>query len=153
MLTMSDTNPIDLKLIAACGMNCAVCSRYLAYLNGLDRPQCPGCQACNTSCTYLFEKCSGINQGPTAAARFCFECDRYPCQGIECMDKRYRENYGMSVIENLERIQELGLRGFADEQYRKHRCARCGGLISVHNRKCFQCDTVTRLIEKLDTDY
>ena len=69
------------------------------------------------------------------------------------MDKRYRENYGMSVIENLERIQELGLRGFADEQYRKHRCARCGGLISVHNRKCFQCDTVTRLIEKLDTDY
>ena len=69
------------------------------------------------------------------------------------MDKRYRENYGMSVMDNLENIQELGLVGFSEEQYQKHNCARCGGLISVHNRKCFQCDTVTRLVEKPNTVY
>ena len=29
-------------------------------------------------------------------------------------------------------------------------CLECGGLISVHNGKCFQCDTITRLVEKDD---
>ena len=150
---MSNNKPIPLKLIAPCGMNCAVCSKYLAFINGLDRSQCPGCRVRNTSCTYLFEKCSGINQGPTAQAAFCFECDLYPCRGIERMDKRYRENYDMSVKDNLESIQELGLEGFSKEQYKKHSCDRCGGLISVHNRKCFKCDTVTRLVEKQNTIY
>lgn len=66
------------------------------------------------------------------------------------MDKRYRENYGMSVLENLESIRTNGIERFMAEQYQVHQCSRCGGLISVHNRKCFACDTVTRLIEKKD---
>ena len=32
---VADMNPISEELIAPCGMNCAVCSRYLAYLNDL----------------------------------------------------------------------------------------------------------------------
>ena len=86
-------------------------------------------------------------------ARFCFECDMYPCEGIERMDKRYRENYGMSVKDNLEKIRESGLDSLIEIQYKQHRCDRCGGLISVHNRKCFKCDTVTRLVEKLNIEY
>jgi len=152
-LIMSKLKPIPDELIAPCGMNCAVCSKYLAYVNNLDRSHCPGCRVRNTNCTYLLEKCSGINQGPTRDALFCFECDQYPCQGIKRMDKRYRENYGMSIMENLERIREVGIEQFASEQYLKHKCGRCSSLISVHNRKCFKCDTVTRLIEKPNTDY
>ena len=144
---MNDNNPITPVLIAPCGMNCTVCSKYLAYLNNLERSQCPGCRPRNQACTYLFEKCSGINQGPTGQARFCFECDQYPCKGIDRMDKRYRESYGMSVKGNLEMIRESGLDTLIEIQYHQHRCDRCGGLISVHNRKCFKCDTVTRLVE------
>jgi hypothetical protein len=150
---MSDAYPVPPELIAPCGLNCAVCSRYLAYLNGLDRSQCPGCRVQNQACTYLFEKCTGINNGPTAQARFCFECDQYPCPGIERMDKRYRTQYGMSIKENLEQIREMGLETMLEIQVQQHRCGRCGGLISVHNRKCFQCDPVTRLIEKRNIKY
>jgi len=150
---MSDSNPITPELIAPCGMNCAVCSKYLAHLNNLDRPGCPGCRVRNIPCTYLLEKCSGINKGPTGEARFCYECEQFPCQGLKRMDKRYRENYGMSVIENLEMIQELGLDDFIEVQYNTHSCTRCGGLVSVHNRKCFKCDPVDRLVEKPGTDY
>jgi hypothetical protein len=33
-------------------------------------------------------------------------------------------------------------------QYDKYHCPTCGGLRSIHNRKCFKCDEITRLIEK-----
>ena len=147
---MTQLNTIDENLIAPCGMNCAVCSKYLAYANRLKRSQCPGCRARNTDCTYLFGKWEGMNHvvEGTAEAKFCFECDRYPCKEIKRMDKRYRKNYGMSTVENLDAIQQNGLAEFVEAQYSKHQCDRCDGLISVHNNKCFRCDKVTQLVEK-----
>ncbi len=53
----------------------------------------------------------------------------------------------MSLKENLEYIKKMGLGRFIEEQYMKYRCPKCGGLISVHNRKCFNCDTITKLID------
>ena len=69
------------------------------------------------------------------------------------MDDRYRRNYEMSVKDNLEYIDQMGIEDFIEEQYQKHRCPKCGGLVSVHNRKCFECDTVTRLVEKRNKQY
>ena len=146
---MTTSNPLSEDLIAPCGMNCALCSRYLAFLNNLKRSQCRGCRPRDETCTYLFAKCRGINHDATTkTAEFCFACDHYPCQQINRMDKRYRNNYGMSVKDNLGHLQNEGLEKFLEAQYQTHRCDRCGGLISVHNRKCFTCDTVPRLVEK-----
>jgi hypothetical protein len=69
------------------------------------------------------------------------------------MDKRYRNNYGISVIENLETIKKEGINKFISEQYKEHHCSKCDGLISVHNRKCFRCDTIVRLVEKINKKY
>jgi hypothetical protein len=69
------------------------------------------------------------------------------------MDDRYRKSYKMSVKDNLEYIKKMGMGEFVTEQYKKYSCTKCGGLISIHNRKCFQCDTVTRLVEKLNRKY
>jgi len=149
---MSDhiRDSIPEELIAPCGMNCAVCSNYLAYVNNLKRSQCAGCRPSNKNCTYLFEKCSGMNHGleGTATAKFCYECSQYPCKAINRMDSRYQKSYGMSVKANQEHIKNNGLSRFVKEEYRLRHCEKCGGLISVHNRKCFKCDTITRLIEK-----
>lgn len=138
------------ELVAPCGMNCTICSYYLAYVNNLNRARCAGCRPGNKKCTYLFSKCSGINNPlkGNAAARFCFECDQYPCRQIDRMDDRYRKNYAMSVKRNLEYIKVNGVGGLVEEQYSKYQCAKCGGLISIHNRKCFKCDEITRLVEK-----
>jgi len=147
---MKKALPISEELIAPCGMNCAICSRYLAYINNLNRSHCFGCRPENKKCSYLFGKCSGINctlEG-NATAPFCYDCDKYPCKQIDRMDNRYRNNYKMSVKDNLEYINEMGIGKFIEEQYRIYRCTKCGGLISIHNRKCFKCETITRLIEK-----
>lgn len=140
---------ISEELIAPCGMNCAICSNYLAYLNGLNRSRCSGCRPSNKRCLYLFEKCSGINHavGGTGNAQFCFECNQYPCKQINRMDDRYRKNYKMSVKENLEFIRKNGIKNFVQKQYKKYGCSTCGGWISIHNRKCFKCETITRLVE------
>ena len=146
---MNNINPISEELIAPCGMNCALCSRYLAYLNHLPKSHCIGCRSRNQICTYLFGKCSGINHNqPTGETAFCFECDQYPCKQIDRIDKRYRDNDCMSMKANLDFIKQMGIERFIEEQYQQHRCPECGGLISVHNRKCFHCKPVTHLIEK-----
>jgi len=152
---MRKFNPNIEELIAPCGMNCAICSRYLSYVNSLNRTQCTGCRPGNKKCSYLFEKCSGINGAlkGNATASFCFECDQYPCKQINRMDNRYRSNYKMSVKDNLECIKKMGVDKFAKEQYEEYHCTKCGGLISIHNSKCFKCDTITRLVEKRNKKY
>jgi len=150
---MKKINPIKKELIAPCGMNCAICSKYLAYKNNLNRSQCIGCRPKNQSCTYLFEKCTGINQTAKGNAAFCFECNKYPCKQISRIDDRYRFNYKMSIKENLDNIDQGGMDKFIKEQYEKYGCKKCGGLISIHNRKCFKCNTITRLVEKYNKKY
>lgn len=130
-------------------MNCSICSRYRAYVNNFRKSQCRGCRQENRTCTYLFEKCTGVNNDRhTGNAAFCFECEQYPCKQIDRMDARYRKNYGMSVRDNLESIRTIGIDAFIENQNEKYQCSKCDELISVHNRKCFKCDRVTKLVEK-----
>ncbi len=145
---MKKANPISEELIAPCGMNCAICSRYLSYVNNLKRSRCTGCRPKKKRCEYLFNKCTGINNTSKDAAVFCYECSQYPCKQINRMDDRYRNSYKMSIKENLECIKKRGISKFIEEQYEKYHCPKCFGLISIHNGKCFKCDTVTRLVDK-----
>lgn len=44
------------ELIAPCGMNCGICSSYLAYKNnmyGKGFTNCTGCRARNKQCAFL----------------------------------------------------------------------------------------------------
>jgi hypothetical protein len=141
-------NSIHEDLIAPCEINCAICSRYLAYKNSLRRSQCIDRRPGNRNCTYLFGKFPEGNNAATDNRAFCYDCKQYPCKKLNRVDERYRRNYRVSTRENLEYIRQVGISQFIEEQYAKHRCSRCGGLISIHNRKCFRCDKVTRLVEK-----
>lgn len=142
--------PLPRNLIAPCGMNCGVCSKYLAYRSSLKRSQCPGCRLRSQPCTYLFARCSGVNHQKSAGMVYCFQCDQYPCSQIKRMDARYRKNYGISTLENLEYIHQHGEEAFLEEQTRQQRCTRCGEMISVHNGRCFSCDTISKLVEKIE---
>ena len=55
------------------------------------------------------------------------------------LDKRYRTNYGMSMIENLERIKEIGLNVFVEGERERWLCLKCGGVICVHRGYCYDC--------------
>ena len=129
------------ELVAPCGMNCAVCSGYLASKNdvkskGVRMPYCAGCRPRDKKCAFLKKRCNLLLNNKV---RFCYECEDFPCKDLERIDTRYRNNYRMSMIENLNFIKNRTLSEFLKKEDEKWRCPQCGGAICCHNGLCFSC--------------
>ncbi len=129
---------IERRLIAPCGMNCALC---LAF----QRPtrKCPGCREEDTHkpksrelC--VIRNCTIIQNTPS---HFCYECERMPCKRLTLLDSRYRTKYGMSMIANLREIKEQGMAVFLAHQAETYRCPTCGELRCVHRSRCLRCSS------------
>lgn len=128
------------KLIAPCGMNCTLCIAYQGMRNdlnklGFHRKYCPGCFPRGESCTHI--KCELLSEG---IVRFCTECEKFPCERLKSLDKRYRTKYHMSMIENLKCIRDLGMEGFLKKEAEVWRCGKCGGVVCCHNGLCLGCE-------------
>jgi len=128
-------------LIAPCGMNCGICKSYLAFSRGTPSEKgkvshCSGCRLRNKNCAFLKKDCRKIGK---KEFEFCFECENMPCSNLDRLDKKYRERYGMSMVENLRDMKEKGIASFLVEQENKYRCPQCGDVVSVHNLKCYSC--------------
>lgn len=137
---------MNADLVAPCGMNCSTCSFYLAFINNIPKKKgrishCVGCRPRNKQCAYLKGQCRLLSENEI---HFCFQCDRYPCERLKRFDRRYRRTYGVSPIENLEVIRTKGMDFFLRQECDRHSCDKCGGMISVHNMKCFACEKVER---------
>jgi len=136
-------NDIDeqYKLIAPCGMNCSVCKAYLSYTRGLSKQRghvihCLGCRIRNKKCAFLKAHCKKLLKGEV---NFCFECENFPCNRLKTLDKRYVTKYQTSLIENLNQIKNIGLPKWLQTEEEKWKCPRCGGTISIHDGKCYNC--------------
>jgi hypothetical protein len=119
---------IIIKSIAPCGMNCGLCLNYLRAEN-----KCPGCSSgrkVNNACI----KCA-IKLCKERKGEYCFECDMFPCERIERLDKRYREKYGMSEIDNLRLIRDKGINKFVDSERKKWQTTK--GIYCVHDKKYY----------------
>jgi hypothetical protein len=134
------------ELIAPCGMNCSLCIAYIFNkhdLNkeGFHRKYCSGCIARGKNCTFaLGKKCDLI---ATGKIRFCYECDKYPCEGLKRLDKRYKTKYHMSMIDNLNYIKERGIKEFLMKEEQKWKCKTCDELVCCHNGLCLVCQINT----------
>jgi hypothetical protein len=131
---------LEERLIAPCGMNCGVCSRYLASKHdlksrGIMKTSCAGCLPQGRGCHYK-RQCDRLGKG---LVRFCYECAEFPCRRLKTLDKRYRTFYHKSMIENLEYIRDSGIQDFLTREAAKWRCPDCGGVICCHNGVCFSC--------------
>ena len=128
------------ELIAPCGMNCNICSRYLALRSdirgkGIRMAYCSGCLPQGKDCHYK-RQCNLLGKG---LVRFCHDCDDFPCRRLKTLDKRYRTFYHMSMIENLQYIKENGIGQFLDREKERWQCPQCGEIICCHNGICFNC--------------
>jgi hypothetical protein len=123
-------------LIAPCGMNCRLCIAYVR-----DRNPCPGCRADDsvkrpTRWQCRIKKCDKMVE---RRAKYCAGCSELPCDRLKHLDKRYRAKYGMSMIENLTQIKELGVRQFIKNEKERWTCPACGELLCVHKAECLSC--------------
>ena len=127
------------ELIAPCGMNCGICIGFLREKN-----KCPGCRGTdiNKSITRSGCRIKNCNELKENNLKFCIKCKIYSCQRMKQLDKRYRTKYNMSMFENLEYIRDKGIGNFLKKQEGKYQCPDCGGVICVHDRKCYSCNTI-----------
>ena len=132
---------MDENLIAPCGMNCGVCSGYLAMkydtkAQGVKIGYCAGCRPRDKQCAFIKKRCDLIKSGEV---NFCHECDDFPCGYLKPLAKRYSNLYGMSMVENLEYLKEHGMPALLQREEEKWKCPECGGVICCHNGICFSC--------------
>ena len=119
--------------IAPCGMNCRLCIGYIRVKN-----KCDGCLSPDTKCS----KACTLRFCTERTGKYCdHSCPTFPCRRLKNLDKRYREKYGMSMIENLIQIEETGIRQFVRNENSRWACPVCGDLICVHRPECLNCGT------------
>lgn len=138
MLKLMLKDPLKYQgLIAPCGMNCGICIGHLR-----DKRPCGGCfKKDSENKPKHCRSCSIVNCESLAktASGFCFDCETYPCARLKRLDKRYRTNYGMSMIENLNYIQMFGFEKFLKNEEIRWTCSKCGHGVSVHRDFCLNC--------------
>jgi hypothetical protein len=144
----------DKTLIAPCGMDCAICARYLASKNktkekGIEIPYCVGCRKKDKKCAFQ-KRCNLLNKNKI---EFCFECKDFPCKSLHALDDRYQKHYKMSEIDNLKSIKKDGLSKFLKDEEKKWQCKKCGEPICCHNGLCFKCDIAKLKNKKKDKLY
>jgi hypothetical protein len=128
------------QLIAPCGMNCAVCSAYIAQRldlekKGIRRTYCVGCRPRGQNCTFMSHICRKIGEG---LVEYCYECLEFPCPRLKRLDKRYQK-YNVSMIDNLNFVKEQGMDKFLAKEIEKWKCPKCGDLICCHTQACYNC--------------
>ncbi len=143
-------NKMRAELIAPCGMNCALCVSYQAKENDINRQgfhksYCPGCRPRGKNCAFMKKRCALIGEGQVT---FCFECASFPCERLVRLDKRYRTNYHLSMVDNLRFIRDTGMEAFLAAQTEAWRCPSCGGLITCHSGLCLHCQLETLKAKK-----
>jgi len=134
---MENQSPINPSLIAPCGMNCRICIGHLR-----EKKKCPGCNGSDVDkpvhCIKCrIKNCETIQQNKS---KLCYECNKFPCTRLKQLDKRYRTNYAMSMIENLEKIKNSGMDEFIKNEMIRWTCKTCGAIICVHREYCLSCN-------------
>ncbi len=129
-------NGINPALIAPCGMNCRLCYAYMR-----EKDPCPGCRGNDsvkpkTRVTCRIKTCEKLVRNQ---ARYCFDCDTFPCDRLKHLDERYRTRYGMSMVHNLASIKERGIRRFIRDEKKSWACLACGETLCVHQPQCPAC--------------
>jgi hypothetical protein len=134
----------DTNLVAPCGMDCALCSNYLAFLHQIPRKRgkishCAGCRPRNKQCSILKRDCERLRN---RTVDYCFRCSEFPCGNLLHIDAHYRKKYSTSLVENLICIRDRGIEALFTYENERFGCTRCGNLKSVHSGRCYVCDTI-----------
>lgn len=132
---------VDNNLAAPCGVYCGACRQYLLGKKDMLEKRgykqgCEGCRIRNKNCAFIRRACSALRK---KELEYCYECENFPCNNLEKIDATYVDRYNVSLINNLKRLQEIGLEAWFQEKEDLYRCPKCGGEICVHDSECFDC--------------
>ncbi|MEG2381600.1 MAG: DUF3795 domain-containing protein [Oscillospiraceae bacterium] len=126
--------PIETIMFAPCGMNCKVCYKH-CYM----KKPCDGCLKNDEGKPEHCRKCKIKDCVKQKGVSYCCECSEYPCKLIKNLEKSYNTRYGASLVENSQFVKANGLTAFMEQQKERYTCPNCGGIISIHDSECSEC--------------
>jgi hypothetical protein len=134
---MKPPNPFESILVAPCGIYCGVCRGFMRPKN-----KCSGCRIDSESKPSYCKTCKIAYCELLAKTEsgFCYDCEKFPCQRMKQLDKRYRTKYNTGLIQNLIVIKEKGMETFLKLEKEKRTCTVCESIISIHASGCDSCN-------------
>lgn len=126
--------PIAPGMFAPCGMNCKVCYKHCYH-----RKPCVGCMENSQGKPEHCRKCKIKDCLKEKRLAYCYECGEFPCARIRNLEKSYNKRYNASLVENSRFVRQEGLSAFLERQKEKYTCPVCGGIISIHDFECSEC--------------
>lgn len=130
---------IEMIMFAPCGMNCKVCYKHCYH-----GEYCAGCLTNSMGKAEHCRKCKIEDCVQSKGLNYCFECLEFPCKQIKYLEKSYNKRYQASLIKNSEFVQKYGLEKFMEQQKEEYTCSKCGGIISIHDKECSECQEKMR---------
>lgn len=130
---------IDPMLFAPCGMNCLVCYKHCYH-----KKSCSGCRNSDKGKPEHCRKCRIKDCIGDKGLVYCYECPEHPCRLIKNLEKSYKKRYQVSLVENSEFVGRYGPERFMEGQKEKYICPVCGGVISIHDGECSECQIAKR---------
>lgn len=125
---------IEPAMFAPCGMNCLVCYKHCYH-----KKPCAGCLNSDLGKPEHCRTCKIKDCTKEQKLTYCVECHSYPCRLIKSLEKSYKTRYHASLVENSRIVQECGLTEFLEKQRETYICPECGGIISIHDGECSEC--------------
>jgi hypothetical protein len=120
--------------IGICGVFCGACPAYLK--------KCLGCRSeVHNSIQKRKSKWSCKKRICASEQGFahCGECPRLPCSIRKPLDNRYLEKYSINLIENCQKIFEMGSIKWIISQEMKYTCKKCGKSLSPYLTEVHSC--------------
>lgn len=68
-----------------------------------------------------------------------FKTEEEACKKLKSLEKSYNTRYHASLMENSRMVQAQGMKLFMEKQKEKFICRKCGGIISIHDAECSEC--------------
>ena len=125
---------INTVMFAPCGMNCMVCYKHCYH-----KKPCDGCLNSDKGKPEHCRKCKIKECVIKKSLSYCFECSEFPCELIKNLEKSYNKRYRVSLMGNNRFVQTFVLERFMAQQKEKYTCPKCGGIISIHDGECSEC--------------
>jgi hypothetical protein len=124
------------SILAPCGINCVTCIGYQR-----QKRKCPGCLDTNytkpvhcVTCRIL--NCENLKKSDDG---FFVHCNKFPCQRLKQLNKRYTLRYRTSLLGNIELINRIGVEEYKKNEIKRWSCPDCGSVLSVHRENCEVC--------------
>ena len=145
------------KLVSPCGTYCGACFAYIATQEdnperlasgfgtgggfkptSLTNMQCDGCRGGGRVLSHVpkcaIRECAATK---TKTGR-CSECEEFPCSRLTEFSGDGMLHRAL-VMENLRQLRAVGIKDWAQQEYDRWACPKCGGRIAWYDPECPKC--------------